>query len=133
MKVFNDTEKMISFQDGKRAPFHRWYHIEPGKSIEIPDELMKLAKIHNLRVGEIPKSKKEKPKEVPEEDGSDSNESLYKLLKKLTSIKGIGKKIANEILEEYDSLDSIKEAINDEIFEVGGIDDKKMELILDLE
>jgi ERCC4-type nuclease len=55
-----------------------------------------------------------------------TKEELEKIL---ASIKGIGEKLAEEICEEYNTIEGIIEAIDSGKFRVGGIDKKRMELI----
>ena len=52
------------------------------------------------------------------------------LRQKLEKIKGIGRKIAGEIVEEHKSSNSLISAIKKGIFSVGGVNKKKQKLIL---
>jgi len=54
------------------------------------------------------------------------------LLKKLIAIPGIAEKLAEEICEEYNSIDEIHAAIRDKTFSVGGVGIFRKQLILHL-
>ena len=52
------------------------------------------------------------------------------LRQKLENIKGVGKKIAGEIIEEYKHEKKLLSAIKKGVFSVGGVNKKKQKLIL---
>ena len=83
------------------------------------------------------KEEKEKPPSPPKEKEEGLADKLKKKSKKslrerLVAINGLAEKIADEILEEYKSLDNIKKAIKNKSFKVGGVGPEKQKKIMRL-
>ena len=99
---------------------------ELDKPPELPqptaDELRKETEEKRRKEAEDPKE--ERPPEPPKEEKD--------LLQKLIAIPGIAKKAAEEICEEYKTVESVKTAIEVRTFSVGGVGLFKKNLILRL-
>ena len=97
---------------------------ELDKPPELPqptaDELRKETEEKRRREAEGPKE--ERPPEPPKEEKD--------LLQKLIAIPGIAKKAAEEICEEYKTVEEVKTAIEVKTFSVGGVGLFKKKLIL---
>lgn len=122
MKFKNESDKLKSIS--VKAPVGvYWLTFEPNQVLEVPEGYENKARYHGLvEVGSV---KKPEPKVVKKKE----KEPLFE---KIVSINGIGKKIANEIVEEYVYLSEIKKAIRKKTFQVGGVSEKKQRLLLKL-
>ena len=78
--------------------------------------------------------KEAEEKRRKEEEGSKEEPAKEEktLLQKLIAIPGIAEKAAEEICEEYKTIETIKEAINNKTFSVGGVGFLKKQVILKL-
>jgi NAD-dependent DNA ligase len=96
-------------------------HVVPGNVYEMENPNPRLFEL----VGEGRKQivKEERKPIEPEKEPIDS---VYSVME---GIHGIGAKAAAEIAEEYDSLEELKNDIENETFSVGGMSDKKIRLI----
>lgn len=115
----NNTDHFISFAVPLPDGSSRWFSIPIREVIEVPDTEAWRAKANGL--SEIGKSEV-KPVEVKKKENE--------VIKELSKVKGLGKKVIEEIAEEYDSVSQIVADIKAKRFKVGGIDKKKQQNIL---
>jgi len=91
--------------------------------IVVPGQIYKFEKVPNIKLFKLVETKQteiERPiEEIKESD-------VYTVMEE---IHGIGKKLAKEIEEEYSNLEDLKNDIENKTFSVGGMSEKKIELI----
>jgi len=118
MKFKNLTGSFKSFAIPLQDGSVRWVSASPNEVVDVPDNEAWRAVLKGL----IKVEKEEKPKEPVKPVKKKIEDELVK-------IKGIGPKMAEEIAEEYDSVDEMLSDIKKKKFRVGGVDKIKLDLI----
>jgi len=124
MKFKNDNEESVKYRLGSRKSGYDWYTVKPGETVDIPEHLgFNLTKIEEVQDHVEAKPKAEDPKDV-DAGFQEDPEAEAKYKKKLIDIKGVGKKSAFEIMEDYPTEEELKAAIlaGKEIHKHDGID-----------
>ena len=108
MKFLNETSENIKYRIGSYTTGFEWYTARPGCVVDIP---LASGKHSGLTLIEeqkpfVPVFMAKKP--APSIAGKAREE--YK--KSLVSLKGIGKKTAEEIIDEYPDLKTLQDAVD---------------------
>jgi len=124
MKFKNETKENVKYRIGTYNTGFEWYTIRPGETKDIPYEYTRNLPLTKVEDGI--KETIEDPQDVdagfPEEEELLSVEAYRK---KLTDIKGVGKKSAEQIMFKYLSQEELLKAISDEeeIHKHDGVDE----------
>lgn len=128
MKFKNETGANAKYRLGSIKSGFNWYTVRPGETKDIPEHIgddLKLTKIEEEKDYVEAKPTIEDPKDVDATFQEDTTaEDLESYRKELIAVKGVGKKSAQQIIDEYPTKKDLLKAVQDgeEIHKHDGID-----------
>jgi len=113
MKFKNENQVSVKYRTGTYTSGFEWKSVQPGKECDIPYESAKnlpLTPLKDVKIEKL-KEKVEDHEQKKEDKEVDAGFRKKQYKEKLVSIKGVGKKSAEDIIKDYPTQEILKEAI----------------------